>query len=323
MTSDECARIEELISAQQDGGASPEERAQIERHVAGCARCQATAAAYGQVDRQVRRYLMATPVPELAAPWRNEPVPLPVRRGEGLGHWRATAVGLAAIFALLFTASILAFRPLAPTQSETTGGRPPADSAERGSAPVAAQVAATSTPALAAAPAAAPQPTAAPPQPTAAAASRGASAVAAATRAAASPAGAAGGVPAPASTRAAAPQAGAVSEAPINPAQLLRLKEATELTICRPGAGWCDSQPRTAVEQAAIVAALDRSLPQLAPPTATGSDQLVVMTFRFASGEERVLAYHYPTQRLTLPGDVDVQGSPELASLLAGIVTPR
>ena len=62
MTIDECAHIEEILSAMQDGAATPEERAQAERHISGCARCQATATAFGQIDRQVRRYLMATPV---------------------------------------------------------------------------------------------------------------------------------------------------------------------------------------------------------------------------------------------------------------------
>ena len=96
MTTDECARIEELISAMQDNAATPEEVARVERHIAGCARCRATAAAYQRVDQQVRRYIMATPVPEIAAPWRNEPLIVPVRRGgAGLGHWRITLVGLA------------------------------------------------------------------------------------------------------------------------------------------------------------------------------------------------------------------------------------
>jgi anti-sigma factor RsiW len=319
MTIDECARIEELISAQQDGAATPEERAQIERHVAGCARCQATVAAFGKVDRQVRRYLMATPVPEIAAPWRHEPAPLPARRVGSLGHWRATTVGLAAIFALIFTASILAFQPFTTDAPQSANFvRSTAEAASDRGAPGAAQVAATSTPNPAAAIVAAP---AAPVQPTAAsaAARSGAAATAQAQTAGGSTAG---GAP-PASTRQPAAMAAPASEAAVNPAQLLRLSEATELRICRPAAGWCDAQPRTPEEQATIVAALDRPLQRLAPPSASGSDQVVVLTFRFATGEERVLSYHYPTGRLTLPGNVEVQGSPELATALGGITAPR
>lgn len=330
MTIDECARIEELISAQQDGAVTPEERAQIERHVAGCARCQATIAAYGQVDRQVRRYLMATPVPELATPWRNEPVSLPARRGGSLGHWRATAVGLVAIFALIFTASILAFQPFAPQQSQTTtgGGRPPADSAEGGAAPGAAQVAATNTPSAAfAAPAA-------PAQPTAAAAARGAGspAVAAATRAS----GAAGaGAPSAAatatqassaasaatttSTRAPAPMAGAVADAPINPAQLYRLRESVALLICQPG---CDTQAQPEGLRATVVSALDRPLTPI-PPAAVASTPGPYLTLRFvsATGTALDIGYYPQAQRLQLPdGRGLIAAPPELVAALASIV---
>ncbi|MFN8517688.1 MAG: zf-HC2 domain-containing protein, partial [Chloroflexia bacterium] len=107
---DEHARIEELLSAMQDGAATPEEVAQVQRHLATCAQCRATATAFEQIDRQVKRYLMATPVPEMASPWRNEPliVVAPRRRGNP-GHWRATTVGLALIFALLFAGTALTF----------------------------------------------------------------------------------------------------------------------------------------------------------------------------------------------------------------------
>jgi hypothetical protein len=115
--------------------------------------------------------------------------------------------------------------------------------------------------------------------------------------------------------------AGAVEQ--INPTQRLRLSEATTLTICRPGAGWCDTQPRSTEEQAIIIALLNRPLTRLSPPTATGSDQFVILTFRFASGEQQILAYQYTTQRLTLPGGIDVQAAPELATTLAAITTPR
>src|SRR6187402_162997 len=71
---DEHARIEELLSSMQDGAATPDEVAQVQRHLATCAQCRATAAAFEQIDRQVKRYLMVTPVPEMASPWRNEPL---------------------------------------------------------------------------------------------------------------------------------------------------------------------------------------------------------------------------------------------------------
>lgn len=319
MTIDECAHIEELLSALQDGAATPEERAQVERHIAGCARCQATAAAFGRVDRQVRRYLMATPVPEIAAPWRSEPLVLPQRRGERLGHWRVTVVGLAAIFVMLLTASILTFRPFANDRQQSAGFANPTIAADtRGGAPAAAP-AASSAPANSA-PTAAVAAAPVQPAPTREAAARSASgAVAPATAAAAA---AASGAPAATGTRQQAPMAAGVVEQ-INPAQRLRLSEAAELTICRPSAGWCDTQPRSAEEQANIVALLNRPLARLAPPTATGSDQVVVLTFRFASGEQQILVYQYTTQRLTLPGNVDVQASPELATTLAAITTPR
>ncbi len=324
MTIDECAQIEELLSAMQEGVATSEERALVERHIAGCARCQATAAAFGQVDRQVRRYLMATPVPELGAPWRTEPLVLPQRRSEGLGHWRVTAVGLAAIFVMLLTASILAFRPFATNQPQSASFANPTVAADtRGGAPAGGQ-AASAVPA--AAPAASSAPTAAlaaaPVQsrPTQEAASRSAAsggAVAPATAAAA-----AGAVAAATGTRQQAPMAAAATEQ-INPTQRLRLSEAVALTICRPSAGWCDTQPRSAEEQANIVALLNRPLARLAPPAASGNDQVIVMTFRFASGAQQVLAYQYTAQRLTLPGDIEVQGSPEVATTLGAITAPR
>lgn len=324
MTIDECAHIEEILSAMQDGAATSEERAQAERHVSGCARCQATAAAYRQVDRQVRRYLMATPVPETGAPWRTEPLVLPQRRGTPTGHWRVTAVGLAAIFVMLLTASILTFRPFATTQPQSASFAQPTTAADaRGGAPAAAP-AASSAPMTGGAASAAPTTAAAAvaiqPAPTQETAARS-GAVAPATAAAAA---AGGALPAPAATgtRQQAPMAaGGVEQ--INPAQRLRLTEAATLTICRPSAGWCDTQSRTAEERASIVAVLNRPLMRLALPAATGNDQAMVLTFRFASGEEQVLTYRYTTQRLTLPGSVDLQASPELVATLAAITTPR
>ncbi|HEY8599567.1 MAG TPA: zf-HC2 domain-containing protein, partial [Thermomicrobiales bacterium] len=147
MTIEECAQIEETLSAMQDGAATPEERARAERHIVGCARCQATTAAFGQVDRQVRRYLMATPVPEIGTPWRAEPLVLLQRRGTKLGHWRVTAVGLAAIFVMLLTASILTFRPFANSQPQSAGSARSTAAADTGGGAPAAAPAASSAPA--------------------------------------------------------------------------------------------------------------------------------------------------------------------------------
>lgn len=323
MTINECAHVEEILSAMQDGAATPEERAHAERHISGCARCRTTAAAFGQIDRQVRRYLMATPVPEIGAPWQVEPLVLPQRRGTTMGHWRVTAVGLAAIFVMLLTASILTFRPSTTNQQESasfarstaaadTSGGAPAAAPAASSVPAAGQ-SASAVPTSAAAAAIQPAPT----QESARSASGGAAPATAAAAAASAPQS-----PAATGTHQQAPMAaGAVEQ--INPAQRLRLSEAATLTICRPKAGWCDTQPRTAEQQARIVALLNRPLARLAPPAATGNDQVIVLTFRFASGEQQVLVYQDTTQRLTLPGNIDLQGSPELAAILAAITTPR
>lgn len=209
MTIDECARIEELISAMQDNAATPEEAARVERHIAGCARCRATTAAYQRVDQQVRRYIMATPVPEIAAPWRNEPLIVPVRRGGGgLGHWRITLVGLATIFVLLLAGSLLTFRSLGLNPSGPTGR-------ESGPTAVAQSVADGPSSAPAAAPAAA-IPTAAaafvPPAPAGGGAAPAASA-APATSSGGATAPTASSVPRTASGAAPAASAGAAASA--------------------------------------------------------------------------------------------------------------
>src|SRR5215208_7511190 len=97
-TSAECARIEELISALQDGAATPAEREQVERHVAGCDSCRATLAAFLRNDALLARYLQTTPVPAIGAPWREAVAALsratPTSRwvlgdrGTGRRNWR-------------------------------------------------------------------------------------------------------------------------------------------------------------------------------------------------------------------------------------------
>ncbi len=123
---DEHTRIEELLSAMQDDAATPEDTALVERHLATCARCRATASAFAQVDREVRRYLMATPVPEIAAPWRAEPLlAASARPRTSSGHWRITTVGLALVFVLLLAGTALTFFTMRDTGRDvalTTGG---------------------------------------------------------------------------------------------------------------------------------------------------------------------------------------------------------
>src|SRR5439155_1462164 len=219
--STEHARIEELISALQDGAASPAEQALVERHVATCPSCRATVEAFGRNDERLRRYLQATPVPPIDSPW------LEAARTRGAGHplagggarnWRVALAGLVTVLVLALGAAWYMQRQAgtadrqAASQAPEAANKPvatvAADQANRSAAsggPAAS--AATGGPAVAAGP-------------TSAAA--GAPATAAATRPPAPPAAAgspaAGAVP----TRAAS-AAGAASPTPaprrINPAQ--------------------------------------------------------------------------------------------------------
>ena len=300
MTIDECAHIEELLSAMQDGAVTPEERARAERHINGCARCQATAAAFGQVDRQVRRYLMATPVPEIGAPWRTEPLVLPQRRGTSAGHWRVTAVGLAAIFVMLLTASILTFRPFANNQqqsasiarstvaADTLGGAPAAAPAAS-SAPAAGQSASTAPTAAAAAAAIQSAPTRE--------AARSANSAAPATAAAA------GG-------------------AQFNPTQLFQLADSASLTVCRPD---CETQPQPEALRATVVASLNRPLTTVAPSSPTAEpERYLTLRFTLKNGQQVDIGYYPQAQRLQLPnGRGLVISPPELATALAEVIPPR
>ncbi|CAA9586081.1 MAG: hypothetical protein AVDCRST_MAG18-3853 [uncultured Thermomicrobiales bacterium] len=312
MTTAECARIEELISARQDRAASPDERAQVERHIAGCDRCRATAAAFGRVDHEVRRYIGATPVPEIAAPWRSEPFARPVHRGEGLGHWRATTVGLAAIFALLFTASLLAFRPFATERPQSASfANPTVVAATDNSAPEAGQVAvAVPTAAIAAAPVQ--------PAPTQGAAARSANSAAPAAAPAAG--AAAPAAPAATSTRMAAPMGGATMQ--LNPAQLFQLASTDTLLLCQPD---CNGAPQPETLRAAVVAAINRPLAPIPPATAPGPPEpSVTLRFTSASGRSIDVGYYPQSQRLQLPnGRGQVTAPPELVSALDGVIAPR
>src|SRR5688500_17282327 len=100
----ECAQMEALICAAQDGAATPEERARVERHLAGCADCRASAAAFRRVDDELKRYLRLTPVPAIVRPWRNARA----RRAPLSGGWRLTIAGLATALVLLLGTAIIA-----------------------------------------------------------------------------------------------------------------------------------------------------------------------------------------------------------------------
>ena len=339
---DEHARIEELLSSMQDGAATPEEAAQVRRHLAACARCRATAAAYQQIDRQVRRYLMATPVPEIATPWRNEPLVTVAPRGRGnLGHWRVTTVGLALIFVLLFAGTALTFfnRNNNPEAGQASGGVPAAvnltgtqETSIALAAPSAAASAAASAAPAAAAGAAAPSPAARSAASTAPAASAAASAAAstrpasaAASAASASAAAAAviptaqppvGAPPAPQGTPA------ATDSAQVNPVQIFGLNTATALTLCRPD---CQAAVQSPEVLRAVVAALDRPL-SAAPPLPTSAVPFDVVTLRFTlpDGGEIDVGYFTELGVLELPESRGlVAAPPELASALAGVLPPR
>ncbi len=331
MTTNECTRIEELLSAHQDGATTAAEEAQIAQHLATCAQCQQTAAAFGQIDQQLRRYMQATPVPEIAAPWRNEPLLVPARRGGSLGHWRATMIGLATIFALLFTASILAFRPFANERPQQAGVAAPTFAAQTGGG--AASGSEAGQPTVGAAGALVPAAPAAPPTQAAAARS---GAVASSNAPASSAAPAASSIPrstqvpaaAPGAARpntgsgaAATPAAGSAAlPNTINPTQSYRLAEATTLIICQPNTGQCTNQPQPTTERTAIVAILNQPFAVLPPLIATGNDQILTLTFQFANGAQQILGYNYQSQRLTLAEQTDIQAPPELVERLAPLV---
>ncbi len=300
MTIDECAHIEELLSAMQDGAVTPEERARAERHINGCARCQATAAAFGQVDRQVRRYLMATPVPEIGAPWRTEPLVLPQRRGTSAGHWRVTAVGLAAIFVMLLTASILTFRPFANNQQQ--------------SASIARSTVAADT--LGGAPAAAPAASSAP------AAGQSASAAPTAAAAAAAIQSAPTREAARSANSAAPATAAAAGGAQFNPTQLFQLADSASLTVCRPD---CETQPQPEALRATVVASLNRPLTTVAPSSPTAEpERYLTLRFTLKNGQQVDIGYYPQAQRLQLPnGRGLVISPPELATALAEVIPPR
>jgi predicted anti-sigma-YlaC factor YlaD len=342
---DEHARIEELLSAVQDGAATPEEAALVQRHLATCAQCRATAAAFEQIDRQVRRYLMATPVPEMAAPWRNEPlVTVAPRRRGSPGHWRITTVGLSLVFALLFAATALTFfQRDTPQQATEFGSAQPAAAqaivatTTLQSAPALAAPAASSAPAAAAgaaAPsgarsAAAPSAAASSAAASSAAASSAAASAASSTRPSAAPSAAAaasGAAPPAATAQAAATPATAASTASadsgaVNPTRAYRLDTATAFVICSPA---CDAQPQPDELLRRLVAALDQPLAPAPPaPSATVPPSYVTLRFTLAGGQLLDIGYYPQLGLLQLPdGRPPVAAPADFVAALAAVLPP-
>lgn len=286
MTSNDCAHIEELISVRLDGAATPDELAQIARHLDDCADCQTTVAAFAQVDQRVRTYLHATPVPEIAA---ARPA---ARRAGGFARWRPATIALTTIL-ILIAASVLTFRAF----------NLPTGPAQQVSAP---QSAYTTSGGAAA--------------PTAAGAAIGA---AVPTAAGASERNAAPAMAPAASSRATArvTSAGSAANAdPINPTRLLRLTTATSLTICQPSCDAAAPQGTELLKQ--VVTALDMPLAMISPLPATATAPIVLLRFTVPEGQPVDLRYYPTLARIGLPSGELVAAPPALIEALAGVVTP-
>jgi len=280
MTEQNCAQIEELISARMDGATTPEEDARIKRHLGDCADCRATTLAFARVDHEVSDYLRATPVPAIGTPWRDQQrAPIAI---QGLvARWRPATIALTTILVLV-VASVLAFgafrgntRPAAqtsaPQSAYTSGGTAPSTAAS--TAPTAAASAAP-----AAAPAVAP--------------ASEARATAASAGAAPATGGAAesGGTPAASAAASSAPSrvAAAGSQAVFNPVQALRLDTATRVAVCQPD---CTSSPQGADTFKRIVAILNTALPVASAPTPQDDAKTVLLRFTLADDTQVELQY--------------------------------
>jgi len=326
-------RVEELLSALQDGAATPAEEALVARHLAGCVRCRATAAAYQRVNERVVAYLRATPVPELTPTWRAA-ADRPAGRwtiGGGRGGLRVALVGVATILLLLLGTSAIVQRA-GNRAGQTAESRADAGQATGATAPARSAAGATAAATTAAA-AMAPAPTAAAaaattsaPPPAAAAAAAGPTTVAAqpaappapaaATRAATTAPSAAGGAAPPAGT---APAAAPAAATRINPVQRYGLASAASLTLCLP---LCEAEPRPEELREAVVRALDRDLAPAGPPREPGGSPI---TLQFALGDGRLvdIVYDRGARLLRLPdGGGYLVAPPELADALAGLISP-
>jgi len=320
MTEQDCAQIEELISAHMDGATTPEEDARIERHLGDCADCRATALAFARVDHEVSDYLRATPVPAIGTPWREErraPVAIPGR----FARWRSATIALTTTLVLV-VASILAFgafrgntqpsvQTSAPQSAYTSGGAAPSTAAS-----TAPRVAASAAPTAAASAA----PAAAPAMPPAS----GARATATSNAPAPASGGVAGsfGTPAASAAASSAPSRAAAGSPPtLNPVQALRLDTATSVAVCQPD---CTSSPQGADTFKRIVAILNTALPVANAPTPQGDAKTVLLRFTLADGTQVELQY-LPSMpggdltpgRLKLPDDRSTIAPAALGEVLA------
>ena len=285
MTAHDCARIEELISAQMDGATTPEEDARIARHLGDCADCRTTALAFERVDREVGAYLRATPVPAIGTPWRDRqrpPLAIPGR----VARWYPATLALTTIL-MLAVASVLTFTTFggdrrqrqetsAPQSAYTTGGGAASSTAPS----TAASAAPTAT--AAAAPAAAPALA-----PTAAARN--------ATTNGRSPAASDGSTPAastaPGAAPSSAPALGGALPTTFDPVESLRLDTATSVAVCQPD---CASWPRGAATFERIIVALNAALPIADAPTMQGDTATALLRFTLADGTRTELRYLPP-----------------------------
>jgi predicted anti-sigma-YlaC factor YlaD len=316
----ECDQIEELLSALQDGAVTAAEQSRVERHLADCADCRASAAAFQRVDERLRRYLQLTPVPPIDAPWRQE-------RSHfarwlalfGSGRARITLAGVTTVVILIVAARLLAGGP---------GGKTTEVATDSGAVPQimsATAAAGAAVPASGGAGAAKAQPTAPaglaanapvsqaasgassaatqPPQPRAAA---GAARVASPAASAAAPAGAA---------PAASPAFAATT---INLAQRYHLASAVSLTLHTATTA---GAPLPADQQAAVVQALNEPVaPRAATSPASSTTEL---HFAFADGQQVVLTYEPLTDTVRLPDGSTFAAPPTLAAVLMTIEAPH
>jgi hypothetical protein len=326
--STEHARIEELISALQDGAASPAEQALVERHIATCPSCRATVAAFRRNDERLRRYLQATPVPPIGSPWLTAAGARSAERGAR--NWRVALAGLVTVLVLALGAAWymqrqagtadrqaasqapeVAIKPAATVAADQANRSAGAPFAGATTAPTAAAAAGGPTPAAAVAPAPA---------------SGGAAATTAPAQAAGSPAaGAAAPTRAASAAAAASPAAAPARPATINPAQRYGLTGATALTLCWPA---CEAQPRPPELRDAVVRALDRDLAVVGPPPtptpAVGAppspEDYVALTFSLPDGRLVGLVYYRRANLLQLPNNDGWLLAPqELAAALVGV----
>ncbi len=106
-----CAEIYELIGLHIDGAITPEQEAQLQAHLAGCASCRALLAAYEQIQEGVAG-LEADPPAELLTgvmqAVAQEPRTSPAVKKRRISGHRAAFTAVAAVLAILVAAGAIA-----------------------------------------------------------------------------------------------------------------------------------------------------------------------------------------------------------------------